>query len=155
MRAVFARGIGDVFVPIDGNAKKLISKTKFGEGISVEAVKIRNYKFHKKFFAMLNLAFQYWEPDSKEFLGLEIEKDFNFFRKQIIILSGHFRQVFNLDGTFALEAKSISFANMDDIEFESLYKSVFNVVWKMILRYKGFENESDAESAILDFMNFD
>jgi hypothetical protein len=51
-----------VLVPVDENAKKLVASVALGEGFSVEAKKARNIKFHRLFFALLNFAFDMWDP---------------------------------------------------------------------------------------------
>ena len=42
--------------------RELISKLKYGATVHGDFKKMRNAKFHGKFFAMLALAFDYWEP---------------------------------------------------------------------------------------------
>jgi dihydrodipicolinate synthase/N-acetylneuraminate lyase len=40
--------------------------------------------------------------------------------------------VFNLDGTFRVKARSISFSNMEQDEFEKLYQAVLTVLMQKI-----------------------
>jgi hypothetical protein len=42
--------------------RELISKMKYGATVHGDFKKMRNAKFHGKFFALLALAFDYWEP---------------------------------------------------------------------------------------------
>jgi hypothetical protein len=42
--------------------RELISKLKYGATVHGDFKKMRNAKFHGKFFALLALAFDYWEP---------------------------------------------------------------------------------------------
>lgn len=42
--------------------RELISKLKYGSTVHGDFKKMRNSRFHGKFFAMLALAFDYWEP---------------------------------------------------------------------------------------------
>lgn len=42
--------------------RELISKIKYGATVHGDFKKMRNAKFHGKFFALLALAFDYWEP---------------------------------------------------------------------------------------------
>lgn len=42
--------------------KELIAGLRTGQWVTVELKRTRNYDFHKKFFALLNLGFHYWTP---------------------------------------------------------------------------------------------
>lgn len=42
--------------------RELIAKIKYGATVHGDFKKMRNAKFHGKFFALLALAFDYWEP---------------------------------------------------------------------------------------------
>lgn len=42
--------------------RELISKLKYGTTVHGDFKKMRNAKFHGKFFALLALAWEYWEP---------------------------------------------------------------------------------------------
>ena len=80
------------------------------------------------------------------------EKSFEAFRREIMIQSGQYVLVQAPSGT-RKEAKSISFANMDDVEFGEVYKSVFSTCWNMVLK-ETFENENEAQNAIDNLLNF-
>ncbi len=69
-----------------------------GEMFDLETVFPRNPKFHRKMFALLSVGFDSWEPDRKRFNynGRPIEKNFERFREQVLILAGHYDQVFSL-----------------------------------------------------------
>lgn len=42
--------------------QEMAIKIKTGKWVSVELKQTRNYEFHKKFFALLNLGFHHWTP---------------------------------------------------------------------------------------------
>lgn len=175
--------------------KEAFDKWKIGGVISGKFSQVRNPKFHRRFFGLLNLAFDYYEPSSgvltddekriakKIFTGLEgisegsgafldwgrefmraeseerkgqienIQKAFDPFRYDIIEKAGYYDTVSIPSGGTKRVAKSISFAKMEQIEFEQLYKSVFNVLWRFVLS-RFFKNEQEAEKAALDMLNF-
>jgi len=113
-----------------------------GEFAVIEFVIPRNAKFHRKFFSMLNFAFDSWEPKRmrKTYKGREVAKNFERFRKDVLILAGFYDQTFDLKGNMKLEARSISFANMDDAEFEQVYSAVATVILEHVLTgYSGRE----------------
>lgn len=114
-----------------------------GELVQVEMIFPRNPAFHRKFFALLNIGFDAWEP-SLTHAGEVVEKDFEQFREDVTILAGHYIQTWTLDGEMRLRAKSISFAGMDDQEFEKVYSSVADVLLGRVLRNYKDRAELDA-----------
>lgn len=107
-------------------------KSEPGQIVNIEASFPRNLKFHRKFFALLNLGFEAWQPATK-FKGMEIAKDFDQFRSDVTILAGFYEQTFTLDGAMSLKAKSIAFGSMEEPEFEALYSAVVNVLLQRVL----------------------
>ena len=177
---------GKVLVPATEQDEELLKRVRTGEVIACEFTKPRNPLFHRKFFALLNLAYEYWEPDgglmpqqelygitglakyigakmpgvdaqslAKEYVTMQItgrsekypavEKDFELFREWIISESGH-SELKQTPRGIVKKAKSISFARMDETEFNGLYKSVFNVAWRHMLQ-TSFASEEEAMAA--------
>ena len=116
MRGIFKRTFSG-FEPIDEDGNKILKRFKFGEIAELESKIKRNIKFHRKLFAIINLTF----PNQ------DITKNENDFREAGTIASGYFHYQKQVDGTEIKRSDSISFANMDDITFESLYNKVFDV----------------------------
>ena len=112
------------------------SKLKSGEIYEIEIKKKRNYEFHKKYFALINLAFE--NQDHFEL--------FDDLRDYLTVKSGHYRKVTMPNGFEQIKPKSISFAEMDEIEFEDLYQKTITQVCKFI----GIEKE-DLLNEILNF----
>lgn len=133
---------------------KLVSMEP-GELSRLECVIPRNARFHFKFFALLNVGFDAWEPGRKRktYKGFPVQKDFEQFREDVTIAAGHFTQTFGLNGKFKLKAKSISFASMDDAEFERVYSSVANVLLAGVLfRYAGRDELDQVVDKIIGFL---
>lgn len=120
------------FMPADEPTREVYGKMKLGEVLHGDFKKMRNARFHRKLFALLNLAYEYWQPGEIDSQHGTPEKNFDRFRRDLIILAGFYDVVIRLDGTTRIEAKSISFANMDDAEFEKLYNAILNVILKKI-----------------------
>ena len=129
-------------------------KMEAGELFTVDTKFIRNYKFHNKLFALLTVGFEAWEPNRKRYTykGKPIAKHFERFREEVIILSGHYDQVFGLDGKMKLVAHSISFAAMDDGEFEKFYSDVADVLLKMVL--VNYKDRAELDAVVERIMNF-
>ena len=94
-------------------------KLPLNEVFEVTYTKKRNSKFHAKFFALINLCYQ----NQNHF------NNFEHLRKELIICAGHYELIFNLDtGDQKKEALSISFASMDETQFNQLYSDVLQVI---------------------------
>lgn len=155
MQAVFAKAQGQTLVPVDDNAARLVRSLKLGAGISVEASRMRNVRFHRKFFALLRLAFDSWEPQAADFdmmrsgAVVPVAKDFESFREHVLILAGHCDATYGADGSVRLKAKSIAFENLDDFEFEEIYKRVVDVVWERVLRHARYRSPAAADQVVM------
>ncbi len=113
------------------------SKLKHGEEYEVEIKKKRNYKFHKKFMALINICHENQEKFT----------EFDDTREYITIKCGFKRKVIMPNGYVHIKAKSISFANMDEIEFEQLYQKAILEVCNFLKIKKG-----ELLDEILNFM---
>lgn len=125
-----------------------------GEIYLVEFVIPRNGKFHRKFFALLDIGYDCWEPCRvrKNYKGRAVEKCRDQFREEITILAGYYEQTFNLKGEMKLRAKSISFAKMDDVEFERLYQSVVTVLLREVCH--NYKNRAELDSVVDQVLRF-
>jgi hypothetical protein len=125
-----------ILIPADKESQTYVGKLIRNDVITADFKKPRNYEFHKKWFALVKFAYEHWEPsafqDSK-WEGVVPQKSFDRFRKDLIILSGRYDAVYRVDGSVRIEAKSISFGNMNQEEFKELYNSTINVVLDKIL----------------------
>ena len=114
-----------------------IGRMEHGEIVDVEFKTIRNAGFHRKFFVLLGVGFDAWDPagprKKHRYRGEPIVKNEDQFRKEVTILAGFFEQRYSLDGTMTLDAKSIAFANMEQPEFEDLYSKVADVLLTRVL----------------------
>jgi len=174
-------------VPATEADREVVQKWKAGQVVHGKFARMRNARFHGKFFAMLDLAWDYWEPKGgliprQEMRGIQglakflashaskadsihaaaqayihsleqdragrfpaVDKSREAFREWVTIEAGHFNLVQTPDG-IRKERKSISWARMDDTEFEALYRDVFNVCWRLVLSAH-FESEDEALAA--------
>lgn len=102
-------------------------KIPFNEVFEVIYKAKRNLKFHKKFFALINMVYDNQERyDNIEML-----------REHLTIHSGFYDLSYTLDGEEYKKAKSISFAKMDENEFKDFYKSVIDT----IVKYFNFDTQ--------------
>lgn len=113
--------------------------------LRIEMVIPRNAKFHRKYFALLNVGFDAWEPprQRKTYKGIPVQKNFEQFREDITIAAGFYERTFDLKGRMKLKAKSIAFAKMDDAEFEKVYSAVADVLLEQVLTTYAGRDELD------------
>ncbi len=130
---VLTKAPGGALIPADPQAADFISKLKLGQGVTASVKRHRNPKHHKKYFALLNLAFDHWEPAANTYKGQVVGKNFDQFRNDVVCLAGFYEMAVNLRGETRLTAKSISFASMDQAEFDALYNATVSVILKHIL----------------------
>lgn len=171
------------------------SKIKLGAVLVAEFTKVRNPAFHRRFFALLNLGFEYWEPTggaissnerrlvhgyakylmtfggnesalldaAEQYLdrvaskrvtnGISLCKSYDAYRAWVIVEAGHYDAIQLPDGTLRKHPRSISFANMDETEFQQLYKASLDVLWRWILS-RTFSTPAQAENAAAQLMSF-
>lgn len=127
------KGPGAVLIPADEQAAQVIERWRMGDGVRARVSRMRNVHFHRKFFALLRVAFDAWEPEPCEYRGVAAVKNFERFRKDILILAGFADPVVNLKGEVRMEPKSIGFAAMDEDEFQQVYDKVADVILQKVL----------------------
>ncbi|MFI3035242.1 DUF1367 family protein [Atlantibacter hermannii] len=173
----------------------LHSQYKLGAVLVADFKQVRNPAFHRKFFALLNLGFEYWVPTggaissnerklvngyarylaafggnesalmdaAEQYLdlvasrriinGISLCKSFDAYRAWVTIEAGHFDTIQLPDGTLRKHPRSISFASMDETEFQQLYRAALDVLWRWILS-RVFRDQREAENAAAQLMNF-
>lgn len=141
------------FKPLGSDDSELMKKIPLGSVIEGEFSKKRNPLFHRKFFALLNLGYEYFNPPEADWRGFKAVKNFDVFREQVTILAGFREVTYNLDGSVKVKAKSISFASMDDVEFERVYSQVLDVIWNKVLNTV-FEDKRQLDNAVNQLMSF-
>ena len=143
--------------PTDDSAWKVfwgkLKNINVGEMLKISFSTPRNQKFHKKYFALLNLGYEHWTParKHKKYKGVPVEKNFDVFRDDIQIMAGFYTLSFGVDGAMKTVPKSISFANMEQDEFERVYDAVVNVILKNVLSNY---TRADLDNVIEKMMGF-
>lgn len=108
---------------------ELLKKVKVGTIVKAKIVQPRNVKFHRKFFALINAA---WDCLTEQQRTNLRSKD--TFREQLLITSGFSEPLFDINGQQFLErAKSISFAKMDEPSFNEVYNRVLDTILTLLI----------------------
>lgn len=109
-------------IPLHDSDYEEFQRLKPNKDYKFKVTSPRNYKFHKKFFALINLGFQNSEHG---------DMNFEAFRAYVIMKSGYYSEIITPTGKMYLP-DSINFASMDEIEFEKLYSASINVIIKIL-----------------------
>jgi len=122
-------------MPAHQQDEDALKKLPVGQPLRVKVTRMRNVQFHRLYFALLNYAFDCWEPKATvpNVLGLEVEKNFDRFRHDVTILCGFYESYYRLNGEVRIEPRSISFSSMGQDEFEELYAKTIDVIIKYVL----------------------
>lgn len=114
--------------PVDEAAEDIVRRMGQGEIVEVTMRRPRNPKHHRKYFALLGLV---WEQlDHSEYPTIET------LLTELKIRTGHYdRRDLLVDGKRypVLTPKSISFANMDQTEFEAFFDRCCDHIAKDVL----------------------
>lgn len=143
-------------IPWDSDESAKLSSIKAGTEVRVNIVKMRNGPFFRKWWALAKYAFDIWADTREEQLykGIPVRPNFERFRKDLIILTGHYDATYDVNGGVHLEAKSLSWSSMDEDEFERLYSETINVILSKILNNTRF-TEADLRAHVDRVMQFD
>ncbi|MCM1128979.1 MAG: DUF1367 family protein [Alistipes senegalensis] len=134
------KATGTSLIAADEKSFEWLQKKKTGQTFRARVSEMRNLQFQRKYFALLNYAFDAWEPEQKLYKGIPVAKNFDQFRADITILAGFYETAIRLDGSIRITPKSIAFSNMGEEEFSRLYSSVIDVLLQRI-----FINQTRAE----------
>ena len=151
MKAYLRKLPGGILRPDDEQSAEALKTIAAGAVISVEWKHPRNYKFHKKFFAMLKVGYDAWEPPEKDIKGLVMQKNPDRFREDVIIAAGFYDTTVNIRGEARARAKSIACGAMSQDEFDKLYNAVADVLLKHVLRNY---TKDDLESVVNELTGF-
>ena len=134
---------GGLLLPAsDGDAERL-ERFKSGAIYPIEIKQARNPAFHGKVFAFMKFCFDHWAADKTDERFKTSAAQFDTFRKNLTVLAGYRDITFTIDGRTRVEPKSLSFANMEQDEFEECYSALINAALVHV-----FGNTSDQK--ILD-----
>ena len=120
MELYLVKGIDNKFtVAYDSDYEK-IKKIKPGKEVKCKITQPRNLGFHRKFMALVQMVFK----------NQEHYINFDDLRKDLIVSAGFTDKRISIWGEEIIEAKSISFAKMNEEGFQDLYDKVLNEIVK-------------------------
>ncbi len=127
--------------PADETAEDALRGIKNGEVVSVDIRRPRNLDHHRKFFAMLKIVF-----DNQDYY-----QSLDDLRAVCLCEIGHCITVQRPTG-YIKYPKSISFANMDQIQFNELYDKA--VTWVCSVVIPGLNERDLSEEVATELRSF-
>ena len=128
-------------VPCDDNDYEEKRKLKVGQIYKATVKLNRNYRLHRKYFALINCAWAYQNERQTAFFKGSVE----IFRKTMEMAAGHCERVYSIEHKEWRDVpKSIAFDKMDEFEFRDLYERVKDVLFATALRGVSEEEFLDA-----------
>ena len=119
MAKIFLRkGRYNFLAAADDSSLEYIKKMKLGQAYSIEIKKERNYENHKRFFAMLNIAFDLTDGQFNTLHG---------FRKWLLMAAGYATPITGPDKRTYWDVDSISFSSMDEIKFQEVFNACVDI----------------------------
>jgi len=105
---IFVRKLWNTLVPVSQADADAMEALKPGGEYRAVFTQPRNVAFHRKFFALLDVAFEAWPAPEMEHKGVAVMKNRERFRKDIIIQCGYYDLSVGIDGRVRCDAQSIS-----------------------------------------------
>jgi hypothetical protein len=155
MDMVLLKTANGTLAPANDETAERIAKMKLGEAVRGDFKKMHNYRFFKKWFALVRMAFEFWSEtqEPQMFRGMPILPEFERFRKDLTISAGFFRPVWNIRNEMRVEAESIAWNEMDLPRFEELYSATINAILRMLPDLCDNEEElrRRVDTVVMDF----
>jgi hypothetical protein len=122
MKLGLIKQLNGSFLPAYGSDLEIAKKIKVNSFYEFDFKKPRNYLFHKKFFALVNLTFH----------NQDTYNNIDDLREDLIVDAGFYRTTETMHGETVKKALSVKFSSMDEIEFNDLYSRVADVIVKWL-----------------------
>lgn len=107
-----------------------ILKLKKGQAYEVNFKLLRNYKLHRKFFSLINTAWEFLTEKQQEYF--HNSKD--GFRYTLTVAAGYYDEIYSIARREWIQVpKSIAFDKMTEDEFDKLYEAVVDLIFKLFL----------------------
>lgn len=117
-------------VPVYDSDYEAKRQLKEGDNVLCTITRPRNYEFHKKFFALVRLAYDNLPERLHQMLSIRSEEDMlDCIKIDLNMYTEHYH-----GGRKVLKLGSISFAAMDQTEFERFYNRTITIILNKYLK---------------------
>lgn len=142
------------FTPATEDDIELMHRFTAGKVYRMDLAEMRNGQFFRKWWALAKIAYDmHAEGLPTHHHGVEVLPDFERFRKDLTIMAGFFRPVWNAKAELRLEAESLKWSKMDEARFEKLYSASIDTILQKILPGRGLTEQQlrDWAERVLEF----
>ena len=136
----------------DAVGLEYIQSLPVGKHLGVQITQARNYKFHKLLFALLGYLFDALPKAKVEHNGQIIEQSFQTFRREMVVLAGHYRADATRKGTLRIEPHSLSYSECSEEMAKTIYS---DVIGKALELLGGDQTREGLEDIVNDILRFD
>jgi len=151
MTTIWLRKLYDTFCPADDVSAEAMEGFRANGLYKAEITQPRNAPMHRKFFSLLNLAYENYEQPEVFHNNIRVFKSFERFREEVIIACGHWELELNKRNNVVQRAKSISFAKMKQDEFDNLFNTAITVILSDYLTYHSEDDMNLLVSKVLAY----
>lgn len=155
MKISFVKTISGL-VPASPEDVAWYEKLQPGEVCTGEFRRKQNSAFHRKMMALITVGFNNWKqaPIEVSVGGKTVipEKNFDRFRKDLTILAGFYHITYRLDGSYRVEADSLSYDKMPPEDREKIYSKFIDVLLANV--YGGEITSVDMENIVNAYLAF-
>ena len=152
MTTIYMRRVGNALVPDCDEEADKIKRLKTGKVIKCEISEVRNGAFHRKYWSLIGVAFDYWSANAipRKHKGIEVRLCKEVFQKDLMLLAGYCTPVASING-LSYKPDSVSFANMSQETFEKLYSDTIDVILQKVLPSLSEEDLNEAMERTLAY----
>ena len=156
MEVLCTRSASGALIPMDDVEAAKLKKLKTGGVVRATIEQMRNGPYFRKWWALAKFAFDVASEtvEPMEYRGQPVQPDFERFRKDLTILAGFYRPVFNARGEMRIEAESLKWSTMTEDRFDALYSATINAVLQKVLHNSKF-TEAEIRAHVDRVMLFD
>lgn len=141
--------------PLDEDQAEKLKRIKVGGTVTAEVVEMRNAMFHRKMLSLFRLCYDVFDENCSngmEYKGQKVKPSFERFRKDLVILAGHYDPVFDIKGNLRLEAHSISYAQSDQEKAEAIFSDCINAALTHV--YRNTKNEEWLRNTVEQLISY-
>lgn len=118
-------------MPVGDDGYEAKRKLRPGAVYKAKITLPRNYKLHRKYFALINCAWAFLDERQTAFFNESVDG----FRKTMEVAAGYYTPVYDLsEKKWTHAPKSIAFDKMGEEEFSELYEGVRRVLMATALK---------------------
>ena len=139
-------------VATDAMAHEYIQKLPVGKMLGVTVTQARNYKFHRKIFALLGYLYDRLPKAKAKYKGQSIEQSFNTFRREQVALCGFYHADATMQGTIRIEPQGINFNDCSEELAQEIYSALID---RALLILTDGQSSEELDAMVDEILRFD